>query len=501
MYYDKQIRYIDYLENGEKQRNCGYVKMTVTGNQLLLEMQIRGLYETDDVVSEVALEGAGAERCIGAVQIRQGSGSFRWEIKDPENEGEALVIGKGMCYGQLERVQVQLSSRRSLRCVWREASRVMELKQAGEVAKQGREAAKQAQEPVEPLKEAVKRSTDEIPGSGILGTGERGPEQSTAKSRQHNTEESGTDGRACAVEKVAEWSEGEERQDRQETAGALVAAENDAVRRTEGMREPREAGLGETRPQSEGGDERATGSKSSNQNQSGPERETESKSSNQNQSGDERETGSKSSNQNQSGDERETGSKSNNQNQGGDERETGSKSSNQNQSGPRGKKEAEIGAAPEEAGPRRGAAPAEPGKRVGESAAGQESNRAPLPPRMDSMSEDKWQQLWKIYPHTRPFQDEREYLSLRPEDFVILHSGSYRLAQNSFLLHGYFNYEHLILTQVPQRNGKQYYIGVPGNFYEKEKQVAVMYGFGSFECKREPAGEGDFGYYMIKVEL
>ncbi len=453
MYYDKQIRYIDYLENGEKQRNCGYVKMTVTGNQLLLEMQIRGLYETDDVVSEVALEGAGAERCIGAVQIRQGSGSFRWEIKDPENEGEALVIGKGMCYGQLERLQVQLSSRRSLRCVWREASRVMELKQAGEVAKQGREAAKQAQEPVEPLKEAVKRSTDEIPGSGILGTGERGPEQSTAKSRQHNTEESGTDGRACAVEKVAEWSEGEERQDRQETAGALVAAENDAVRRTEGMREPREAGLGETRPQSEGGDERATGSKSSNQNQSG------------------------------------------------DERETGSKSSNQNQSGPRGKKEAEIGAAPEEAGPRRGAAPAEPGKRVGESAAGQESNRAPLPPRMDSMSEDKWQQLWKIYPHTRPFQDEREYLSLRPEDFVILHSGSYRLAQNSFLLHGYFNYEHLILTQVPQRNGKQYYIGVPGNFYEKEKQVAVMYGFGSFECKREPAGEGDFGYYMIKVEL
>ena len=194
-------------------------------------------------------------------------------------------------------------------------------------------------------------------------------------------------------------------------------------------------------------------------------------------------------------------SKSINQNQCGDERETGSKGSKQNQSGPREKKEAEIGAAPEEAGPRRGAAPAEPGKRAGESAAGPESNRAPLPPRMDSMSEDKWQQLWKIYPHTRPFQDEREYLSLRPEDFVILHSGSYRLAQNSFLLHGYFNYEHLILTQVPQRNGKQYYIGVPGNFYEKEKQVAVMYGFGSFECKREPAGEGDFGYYMIKVEL
>ena len=129
------------------------------------------------------------------------------------------------------------------------------------------------------------------------------------------------------------------------------------------------------------------------------------------------------------------------------------------------------------------------------------SRQAPPSPQMTAMSEDKWQQLWKIYPHIRPFQDEREYLSLRPEDFVILHSSAYRLAQNSFLLHGYFNYDHLMLTQVSQRSGTQYYIGVPGNFYEKEKQVAIMYGFGSFECRREPAQEGDFGYYMIKVEL
>lgn len=117
------------------------------------------------------------------------------------------------------------------------------------------------------------------------------------------------------------------------------------------------------------------------------------------------------------------------------------------------------------------------------------------------MSEDKWQQLQRIYPHIRPFQDEREYLSLRPEDFVILRSNAYRLVQNSFLLHGYYNYKHLILTHVSQRNVVQYYIGVPGNFYEKEKQVAIMYGFDSFECKRDPAEDGDFGYYMIKVEL
>lgn len=136
-----------------------------------------------------------------------------------------------------------------------------------------------------------------------------------------------------------------------------------------------------------------------------------------------------------------------------------------------------------------------------ETAAGDSHAQALRPPHMASMCEDKWQQLQKIYPHIRPFQDEREYLSLRPEDFVILHSSAYQLVQNSFLLHGYFNYDHLILTQVSQRNGSQFYIGVPGNFFEKEKQVAIMYGFGSFECRQEPAQEGDFGYYMIKVEL
>lgn len=95
MYYDKQIRYIDYLENGEKQRNCGYVKITVADHRLLMDMQIKGLYETDDVASEVVLEGAGAEGRLGTVLIRQGSGSFQWEHQDPVNEGKRWFLGRG----------------------------------------------------------------------------------------------------------------------------------------------------------------------------------------------------------------------------------------------------------------------------------------------------------------------------------------------------------------------------------------------------------------------
>lgn len=115
--------------------------------------------------------------------------------------------------------------------------------------------------------------------------------------------------------------------------------------------------------------------------------------------------------------------------------------------------------------------------------------------------DDKWSQLVSIYPHIAPFEDEREYLSLGPGDFVIFPSRYYRLVNNSFLLHGYHNYQHLILSRMEVRGEIRYYVGVPGNFYDKEKQVAMMFGFESFECEEEPARSGDYGYYMMRVEL
>lgn len=121
--------------------------------------------------------------------------------------------------------------------------------------------------------------------------------------------------------------------------------------------------------------------------------------------------------------------------------------------------------------------------------------------RVIPLLEDKWNQICAIYPHVKPFQDEREYLSIGPADFVMFTAASYRAANNSFLLHGYYNYKHLILTRVEQRGEILYYLGVPGNYYAREKQVAVIFGFESFECAEEPAQDGDFGYYLMKVQL
>lgn len=137
----------------------------------------------------------------------------------------------------------------------------------------------------------------------------------------------------------------------------------------------------------------------------------------------------------------------------------------------------------------------------GRSGTGQPSAGEKQAPETIPLLEDKWRQISAIYPHVQPFQDERDYLSIGPADFVMFTAASYRAANNSFLLHGYYNYKHLILTRVEQRGEILYYLGVPGNYYAREKQVAVIFGFESFECAEEPAQDGDFGYYLMRVQL
>lgn len=116
---------------------------------------------------------------------------------------------------------------------------------------------------------------------------------------------------------------------------------------------------------------------------------------------------------------------------------------------------------------------------------------------------DKWEQLRHQYKNIHPFGDERTFISLGIQDFVILRGEYQKLVHNSFLLHGFYNYRHLILgkdCRIGDEKDIKFYLGVPGNFYEREKMVAVMFGFEGFECDG-PVEIGKFGYYMRKVEI
>lgn len=113
-----------------------------------------------------------------------------------------------------------------------------------------------------------------------------------------------------------------------------------------------------------------------------------------------------------------------------------------------------------------------------------------------SLKEDKWEQILDTYEQIHPYGDERIYVKLEPKDFVILQSKYQHLVNNSFLLHGFYNYRYIILGKE-----QDYYLGVPGVFYEREKMVALMFGFEAFECPGGNVRAGEFGYYLRKVEL
>ena len=115
--------------------------------------------------------------------------------------------------------------------------------------------------------------------------------------------------------------------------------------------------------------------------------------------------------------------------------------------------------------------------------------------------EDKWELLCMEYPKVHPFPNGRLFLSIKPKDFMILRQEYQKLVNNSFLLHGFYNYGHMILGKLSEKQDAPIYIGVPGVYYEREKQAAQMFGFVGFESTSQPVQQGSYGYYMIEVEI
>ncbi|MBO6016347.1 MAG: hypothetical protein J6P60_07185 [Lachnospiraceae bacterium] len=67
--------------------------------------------------------------------------------------------------------------------------------------------------------------------------------------------------------------------------------------------------------------------------------------------------------------------------------------------------------------------------------------------------------------------------------------------ENSFLLHGYYNYSHLLVGPADGGDFATMSIGVPGNYYRREEVVAGMFGFMEFAPVKGQRQTGAFGYY------
>lgn len=72
------------------------------------------------------------------------------------------------------------------------------------------------------------------------------------------------------------------------------------------------------------------------------------------------------------------------------------------------------------------------------------------------------------------------------------------LANNNFLLHGFYNYHHLLWLE----EGEDLFIGVPGVCHPRERQVAGAFGFTEFRTASETTGEDtdeEFGYFCRRI--
>lgn len=119
--------------------------------------------------------------------------------------------------------------------------------------------------------------------------------------------------------------------------------------------------------------------------------------------------------------------------------------------------------------------------------------------------EKLWAELKKTYPKIQPFEyeDGCDILTIRPQDIGKLPRESWVYGNNSFLLHGYYNFRYLILVKLGGNKKKaRYLLGVPGHYYSSEKYMATMFGFPNFVLsRRQPVGDGRFGYWYTDLKI
>lgn len=123
----------------------------------------------------------------------------------------------------------------------------------------------------------------------------------------------------------------------------------------------------------------------------------------------------------------------------------------------------------------------------------------------ENSSERVWENLRRDHTKILDFDYEKgcEILTIKPQDIGLLPREIWVYGNNSFLLHGYYNYRYLILAKLFNPEGTpRYLLGVPGHYYSNERYMASMFGFPNFVLsKNQPMEDGRFGYWYTDVKI
>lgn len=120
-------------------------------------------------------------------------------------------------------------------------------------------------------------------------------------------------------------------------------------------------------------------------------------------------------------------------------------------------------------------------------------------------AETLWDRLRVTYPKVTAFEcaDGCEILVIKPQDIGLLPRENWVYGNNSFLLHGYYNYRYLILARLGKSGERgRYILGVPGHYGNNEKYMAAMFGFDRFvRSTRQPPRDSRFGYWYTDLNF
>lgn len=78
------------------------------------------------------------------------------------------------------------------------------------------------------------------------------------------------------------------------------------------------------------------------------------------------------------------------------------------------------------------------------------------------------------------FQDT--YRKINLNEITTLPSNNWYYSNNSFLIHGFWNYGYLVLKETMENGKKKYLLGVPGIFEQPEMVMATYFGFPIFQA-------------------
>ena len=99
--------------------------------------------------------------------------------------------------------------------------------------------------------------------------------------------------------------------------------------------------------------------------------------------------------------------------------------------------------------------------------------------RANATQTDPFQKLFVRADYIDAFDDDYFYdcIEVSPEKLKCLNQNEIDIAGNSFLLHGYYNFRHILFGRVRDNlDNTKYFIGVPGMYCNRERYMASMFG-------------------------